>query len=143
MSHLVKKECTLSDLQTLLDAARMLGWSVGIDEKVKYFLGYGQEVCPHVLHLTGEVSDYGQPLGEKYSIGITQEDGKTLLHHDNAMNGSDVMAGDKVDSCTERILNKLKQSYQVGAAKRVAQKKGWRVQEQRLEDGRVVLKMRV
>lgn len=143
MSHLVKKECAMRDLQTLLDAALSLGWEVRAEERVKYFAGAG-EVCQHVLHFSDDMlDDYGNRLNRKYNIGIQIEGDKLSLLHDNAMNGRDVMYGDQVDSCTERVVNRLKQAYQVCAARKVAQRKGWRLSEQKLEDGRVVLKMKV
>ena len=126
MSHLVKKECALRDLQTLLEAAKALGWSVSENEKVKYYSAYGP-VCEYVLHLESEVDDIGKAL--TYTIGIQMEGGKINLLHDNAMNGREVMYGDKMDTCTTRILNKLKQSYQIVAAQKVAQKKQWKVRE--------------
>ena len=126
MSHLVKKECTLHDLQTLLDAAKALGWSVSENAKVKYYSAYGP-VCEYVLHLESEVDDIGEAL--TYTIGIQIEGEKIHLLHDNAMNGREVMYGDQMDSCTTRILNKLKQSYQIVAAQKVAQKKRWKVRE--------------
>lgn len=137
MSHLVKKACALSDLQTLLDAARVMGWEVHQGGKAKFFSGYSEE-CDYVLTPVGEVNDRGEGL--KYTIGIKQDKaGAISLLYDNAMNSRDVLYGDDEDACTQRVIGKLKQSYQVVAARRVAQKKGWRVSEQTKADGKVVL----
>ncbi len=137
MSHLVKKSCALRDLQTLLDAARVIGWEVNQGGRAKFFSGYSEE-CDYVLTPVGEVNDRGEGL--KYTIGIKQDEtGSLSLLYDNAMNSRDVLYGDDEDACTQRVIGKLKQSYQVVAARRVAQKKGWRVSEQVQNDGRVVL----
>jgi chromosome condensin MukBEF ATPase and DNA-binding subunit MukB len=53
------------------------------------------------------------------------------------------MYNGEMDACTTRILNKLKQSYQITATKKVAAKRGWCVSEQVLENGKVALKLRV
>ena len=139
MSHLVKKACALNDLQTLLDAARVLGWTIEQGGKAKFFSGYSEE-CDFVMTPVNEVNDRGEGLA--YTIGIKQDQtGAISLLYDNAMNSRDVLYGDDEDTCTQRILGKLKQSYQVVAAKKVAQKKGWRVKEQMRADGKVVLKI--
>ena len=62
MSHLVKKECSMTDLDTILETARSLGWRVEAGGRVKYFAGYGEE-CQYVLWLEGEQADHGQELG--------------------------------------------------------------------------------
>ena len=137
MSHLVKKACALSDLQTLLDAAQALGWQVQRGGKAKFYSGYSEE-CNYVVTPVGEVNDRGEGL--RYTIGVTLDERFVIsLLYDNAMNSRDVILGDEEDTCTKRIIGKLKQSYQVVAARKVAQKKGWRVQEQTRADGKVVL----
>ncbi len=141
MSHLVKKACLLRDLATLLDAARVIGWDVQQGGKARFFSGYSEE-CDHVLVPAGETNDRGEGL--KYTIGVKQDEhGAISLLYDNAMNSRDMMYGDDEDTCTQRIIGKLKQSYQVVAARKVAQKKGWRVSEHVRNDGKVVLKMGV
>jgi len=139
MSHLVKKACALSDLSTLLDAARNIGWDVHQGGKAKFFSGYSEE-CDFVMTPVGEVNDRGEGL--RYTIGVKLgEHGAISLLYDNAMNSRNVLYGDEEDACTQRILGKLKQSYQVVAARKVAQRKGWRVSEQTRADGKVVLKL--
>ncbi len=143
MSHLVKKQCALRDLATLLEAARSLGWLVQEEQRVRYYQGEG-ELCDYTLSLIGEVSDQGMALAGEYNIGVqVGEDKRIVLLHDDAMNGREVMEEGKQDTCTTRILNKLKQTYQVCAARRVAQRKGWKLSEQVGKDGKVVLKMQV
>lgn len=140
MSHLVKKACALQDVNILLDAAKRLGWLVTEKARAKFYSGYS-DICDFVLIPHGEVTDNGDDL--IYTIGIKVEDGKINLLYDNAMNSRSVMYGDQEDTCTQRIIGKLKQSYQVVAAKKIAQKKGWRVKEQIQADGKVILKMGV
>lgn len=143
MSHLVKKECSMSELDTLLHAAQSLGWDVKVGGRVKFFNGEAEQ-CTYVLTLHGELNDAGVDISSKYNIGVQiGEDKKITLLHDDAMNGRDVMSRGEHDPCTTRVLNKLKQSYQICAARKVAQRKGWRVSEQKLADGRVVLRMNV
>ena len=141
MSHLVKKTCALRDLQTLLKAAETIGWTVQQGGKAGFFSGYSDE-CDYVLTPVGELNDRGEGL--KYTIGITQDQTGTIsLHYDNAMNSRDVLYGDEEDSCTKRILGKLKQSYQSVATQQFARNQRWSSKVQTLENGKVGVKMRV
>jgi hypothetical protein len=138
MSHLVKKGCNLNDIAVLIDAALRLGWQIDQHAKAKFFSGYS-ELCDYVFSLTGELNDRGESI--KYQIGVTQEGGKIQLHYDNAMNSREVLFGDEEDACTQRIIGKLKASYQIVQTRKFAQKKGYRLHEKVLENGKVVLRL--
>lgn len=140
MSHLVKKACNLQDISTLLEAAQALGWLVTENAKATFF--YGQsEICEYVLIPQDEVKDNGDTM--PYTIGVKVEEGKIQLLYDNAMNSRSVMYGDEEDSCTQRIIGKLKQSYQVVSAQKVAKKHNWRIKQEILADGKIVHRIQV
>lgn len=111
MSHITKVSCQFNDLETLKAACTELGIKF---EAVKDYKFYDSSVASGLaVHLPGW----------KYPAVIT-EDGNAVYDNYNGAWGSD-----------DR-MSELRQSYSTQTIKKIAKKKGFKLTETTLEDGR-------
>lgn len=142
MSHVVSIDVEIRDLEALAVAAKKLGLELVLGQKT--YRWYGQHVgdypmpigftaadlgkCEHALRIPGNAS--------AYEIGVVaRKDGRPgfQLVWDFWAGGRGLEAVAGKDCCHVR------REYATAAARLQAQRLGYRVQEQRLEDGSVRL----
>lgn len=136
MSHVTKLRMVVKDLDSLAEAAEVLGMELHRDQKA-YTVYYGRKApCQHALAL--KVAKPGA-----FEIGLLQAkagdpEAGYELHSDNM--AYDILAAAGPDS------NRLKQEYAVATATRKVHatlaRKGYKVSREALAGGRVRLRVR-
>lgn len=128
MSHVVKLQIEVKDLDALDAAAQQLGCELVRDAGTHLYYAGSRAECSHAIRVKDNAL--------AYEIGLIQgENGCWELQADFYMGGNGLAAA------VGHNAKKLKQEYALQVAIRHAQRRGLRVQRSVREDGYVVLRV--
>ena len=143
MSQICTIVTEVKDLADVAEACKALGWRFVPDGGLlrSYKSQQGQRCTVLVEFPDRVVNREGNPLNQKYNIGVVPRDYGTgyVLVHDNAMMGHEAPASDTMDHETAMLLGKFKQAIAVAAVVRQARRKRHQVQKMLMADGTVRL----
>lgn len=127
MSHVATVDVEILDLDALDAACKRCGLELVRDrESFRYYRG-NRAPCDHLIRMPGNE--------KAYEIGVLKLDGKPgyTLRYDDFMGGYGMV------SASGNECSALRQHYAAVVAMRTAQRQGYRVNEQRLSNGKIKL----